>query len=127
MRRTLIETLTYPRLVMLAEMDADNCPMHLFYVSGRPACRDCEKGTDCQWLLENDQFQFLAEQPLDKLHQAVRFCIDYIERKSSSEKHNTRRCVCDSCSWLRQAVQIDRDYRNKLAWNTAREASGLVI
>ena len=114
MRRTLIETLTYPRLVMHAEMDADNCPMHLFYVSSYPDCRACGKDTECRWLLEYDQFQFLAEQPVDKLHEAVHFCIDYIEKKVSSEQHNIRRCVCDSCSWLRQAAEIDREYRNEL-------------
>lgn len=110
MRRHLIEALTFPRLVMLEQMDSGSCPLYLYYDPSYPACMICRKARECRWLRENDTFHLLAHQPLEHLHQAVRFCIDYMNAKTSADGHNARRCACESCSWLRNAVRLDRRF-----------------
>lgn len=108
MRRAIIESLTYPRMMMLSQMDSEDCPMHLYFDPTVPTCRICEQSQECRWLNSHDEFAVLAEQPIQHLYQAVLFCIDYVESQSSLNKHNFRRCPCESCVWLRDARYLTR-------------------
>ena len=114
MRRAIIECLTYPRMMMLAQMDVENCPLHLYFDATHTACRCCEKSQACRWLSSHDEFHQLADQPVQYLYQAVLFCIEYVESKASLIRHNIRRCPCESCVWLRDAKYLARQIRHEL-------------
>ena len=114
MRRTIIESLTYPRMVMLSQMDAENCPLHLYFDPAYPICRSCEHSGECQWLTDHDEFQALTEKPIQYLYEAMLFSIDYVESHSSLDRHNIRRCACESCTWLRDAKYLTHQIRQEL-------------
>ena len=113
MRRRIIEALTYPRMLLSSLMDVSECPMNLYFESTHGACQACEQGTECQWLNHNDEFSVLAQQPMDALFQTFEYSIDYVDAYITRENHRPRRCVCDTCLWLREARQLVREYSNQ--------------
>jgi len=110
MRRRIIETLTYPRILMMSRMDFSDCPMNRYYNVDSPRCEHCEQGQECRWLNTNDEFSGLAEQPLEVLFEVFQFSIDYVDSHVSRQNHNLRRCVCESCIWVRDARHLARQY-----------------
>ena len=111
MRQRFIEALTYPRMLMTAHIDVDTCPMHGYFDKTLDTCLVCEKGTECLWLNNHDEFSVLARKPIESLFEAFTFSIDYIDAYVTREKHNPRRCACDTCHWLREARHLVREYR----------------
>ena len=112
MRRLIIEALTYPRIMLLANLEADDCPQNRYFNPGHPRCQLCHQGEECHWLNCNDEFSVLAKKPIDKLHDALLFSIDYVDAQCSDQGHNVRRCACESCEWIRHARQISNQYIN---------------
>ena len=109
MRRHIIEALTYPRILLLADLDGEGCPQNGYFNPVHKACQHCEKGEECYWLNCNDEFSVLAQKPLATLFESLLFCIDYVDAQSARASHNVRRCACESCYWVREA--------RRLAWN----------
>ena len=112
MRRRIIEALTYPRMMLLANLDAEECPQHLFFNAAHEGCQICEQGEECHWLNINDEFSVLAQKSMDSLYESLKFCIDYVFAQCTNASHNVRRCPCDSCHWVRAARQLESDYRH---------------
>ena len=110
MRQRIIETLTYPRILMSWLMDVSECPMNRYFDPTHRTCALCEQGTECQWLNHNDEFSVLAQQPMDALFQAFEYSVDYVDAYVTRESHSPLRCVCDTCLWLREARQLMREY-----------------
>lgn len=111
MRKRIIEALTYPRIMLLANLNAEECPQHLFFNPAHERCRFCEQGQECHWLNLNDEFSILARKPMDSLYGSLQFCIDYVNAQCSHEGHNVRRCACESCQWIRDARRLASEYR----------------
>lgn len=112
MRRQLIEALTYPRILLLANQDVEDCPQNRYFNPAHRACQRCEQGEECHWLNCNDEFSVLARKPMETLFESLLFCIDYVDAQCSRENHNTRRCVCESCAWVRMARRLAWAYRS---------------
>ncbi|GMR17184.1 MAG: hypothetical protein BMS9Abin32_246 [Gammaproteobacteria bacterium] len=115
MRRRIIESLTYPRILMIAQLDPGDCPLNRYFDAGHQRCRECEQGRECRWLSHNDEFSVLAEQPMERLFEAFSFSIDYVDAQVARQQHNFRRCVCDSCAWLRDARHLAREFKGHTA------------
>ena len=113
MRRRIIEALAYPRIMLLANLDGDECSEQLSFNPAGEGCRTCENGTECRWLNINDEFKVLAHAPMSSLYESLQFCIDYVDAQCTRQNHNARRCPCESCRWLRGARQLESDYRHK--------------
>jgi len=110
MRRKIIEALTYPRMLMMARMDLRDCPMHHYFNAAEEICRLCDQDKECRWLNSNDEFTVLAEQPMEVLFEAFSFSIDYVDAHVSRNGHNSRRCTCDTCLWVKDARHLARQY-----------------
>lgn len=115
MKQTIIECLTYPRMVMLSHMDAERCPLQLQFDPEFRRCLCCERGLECQWLTDHNEFQALTEKPVQHLYEAMLFCIQYIESLSILDGHNVSRCACEYCHWSRDARFIFRQLGEELA------------
>lgn len=126
LKRTIIEHLTYPRMVMLAQMDADGCPLRLRYDSSHPGCPSCHDSRLCEWLTDHNEFQALSEKSTQHLYEAMLFCIDYIESLANLESHNVSRCACAHCAWFRDAKFLSRQLRLQMRatadWASSHEA-----
>lgn len=111
MKRRVIEAITYPRMRLLATLDLENCPQCGIYNPVHPACRYCEQLEDCRWLTRNDEFSALTLRPMDELMEALVFCIDFVATECNLNDHNIGRCVCEACTWVRDARALLREYR----------------
>ena len=111
MRQNIIETLTYPRIMLLANLDNEECPQHLFYNHAHEGCQSCEQAEECHWLNVNDQISVLARKPMHALYESLMFCIDYVDAQCKYASHNARWCACESCEWVRIARRLASDYR----------------
>lgn len=110
MRRRIIEELTYPRILLLANLDVEECPQNQSFNPAHDACQRCEQREECRWLNCNDEFSVLAQKPMEALFESLLFCIDYVDAQNSRENHNVRRCACESCTWVREASWLAREY-----------------
>ena len=115
MRQKFIEAMTYPRILMAAHIDANDCPMHRYYNPEHGSCQACEQGIECHWLNQNDEFSALVNQPMEALVATFEFSVDYVDAYLSRENHSLRFCACDSCMWLRDARRLIKSYQNKQA------------
>ncbi|MCH8059752.1 MAG: hypothetical protein IIA11_04750 [Proteobacteria bacterium] len=110
MRRRIIEELTYPRMMLLANLAVEECPQNRYFNPARSACQNCEQGEECHWLNCNDDFSVLARMPMKALLESILFCIDYVDAESTRANHNVKRCACESCAWVRKARRLAREY-----------------
>jgi hypothetical protein len=113
MRRKIIEAMTYPRMLMMSRMDLRDCPMNRYFNAEEEICRSCNQDKECRWLNSNDEFSVLAEQPMEVLFEAFSFSIDYVDAHVGRTGHNSRRCTCDTCSWVKNARHLARQYKGK--------------
>jgi hypothetical protein len=119
MRRQIIEALTYPRILLLANLGDDECPQNRYFNPAHPSCQHCDQGEECHWLECNDEFSVLALKPMGALYESLLFSIDYVDTQCSRANHNVRRCACESCHWVRKARRLAREYRNRTPQTTA--------
>jgi hypothetical protein len=112
MRRLIIEALTYPRILLMSNMDVETCPQNGYFNPAHPSCQHCGQGEECYWLNCNDEFSVLATKPIDMLYESLLFSIDYVDAYCSRADHNVRRCACESCDWVRKARRIVWQYRD---------------
>jgi len=110
MRRRLIEALTYPRILLLANLDVEECPQNRYFKPAHKTCQRCEQETECHWLNCNDEFSILVRMPMETLLESLSFCIDYVDAQNTRAYHNVKRCACKSCSWVREARRLVREY-----------------
>jgi hypothetical protein len=122
MRRQIIEALTYPRILMLSNLDIEECPQNGYFNPAHPSCRYCGDGEECHWLNANDEFSVLATRPMPLLYESLIFSIEYVDAQSSGANHNVRRCACESCDWVRKARRLARDCEAS-AWEAEREST----
>ncbi len=111
MRQRIIEALTYPRMILLADLDGEHCQQHLFFNHAQQGCQICEQREGCQWLNINDEFSVLARKSMDSLFESLQFCIRYVDAHCAHSDHNVRRCACESCDWIRRARRLESDFR----------------
>lgn len=113
LKRRLIETLTFPRLMALKTMELEDCRHGGQFHSEDPGCRTCEYVHQCTWLESNEPFVALAQRPLPELITALRFSIEYVDSQSHRGNQPSRKCVCDTCRWLSNAHSLIRQAEGK--------------
>lgn len=111
MRRPIIEALTYPRMLVMSNMDVEECPQNSYFNPADASCRHCTQAEECHWLTCNDEFSVLATKPIELLFESLLFGIDYVDDYCSRASHNVRRCACESCHWVRTARRLAWEYR----------------
>lgn len=112
MRRRILEELTYPRIMMLANLDVEECNQNQYFNPAHEACRRCEQGEECRWLNRNDEFSVLVQMPMEVLLESIFFCIDYVGAQNARANHSVKRCACESCDWVRRARRLAWEYRD---------------
>lgn len=124
MRRKLIEALTYPRLFVLEKIDLDDCPEDGIFNSSCDRCRSCGLRQECHWLSCLNNFTDLASKPTHTIHASLLYSINLIEAHNEQTKHNSKACACESCTWIRDARQLTREFSRQFVWviNTEQRA-----
>jgi hypothetical protein len=113
MRRKILDVLVYPRQVAMANVDLSACPHSGFFEALDARCQECSKNYECDWLNSTDEFNELAEKPMEFLYRALAFGIDYVDARTAQQDHDPEICECESCQWVRDARNIVRQYGGK--------------
>ncbi len=87
--------------------------MNRYFNADAEVCQLCDQDKECLWLNSNDEFSVLAEQPMEVLFAALSFSIDYVDAHVSRQRHNYRRCTCETCTWVKDARFLARQYKGK--------------
>jgi hypothetical protein len=110
MRRSILETLAYPRRIAKANVDLSTCPHSGLFKALDTRCRQCGQNYECDWLNSTDRFNDLAGKPLEFLYRALTFGIDYVDATEELADHGEGTCECNSCEWVRHARALAREY-----------------
>ncbi len=106
MRRVLIEALEYPRELVRNNLELDECPHAGLYDNEDGNCIACPQQSECEWLYNNEGFAALEKKPIAKILTALEIAADYVAAQVTYWEHDSRRCGCTSCSWLRDALHL---------------------
>lgn len=106
MRRRILEILVYPRRVAKANVDLSTCPNSGIFNVIDARCSECAKSYECDWLNSTDEFNDLGRKPMEFLHRALAFGIDYVDAHNTSVGHDGAGCDCESCEWVRDARHL---------------------
>ena len=111
MRRKLLEALTYPRLLILENIDSQDCPHDGLFDSSCDRCRNCELRQECHWLSCLNNFSEFASKPTYTMNASLLYCINLIEARIARMQHDSKACDCESCTWTRDAQQLTREFQ----------------
>jgi len=111
MRRKLLEALTYPRLLVLEEIELNGCPHDNLFDCSSDRCHNCGLRQECHWLSCLDKFTDFASKPTHTMHASLLYSINLIEERSERMQHDPESCRCESCTWARDAQQLSRDFQ----------------
>jgi hypothetical protein len=106
MRQALIQALTYPRELVRNNLELDECPHAGLYDDEDGRCIACPQQSECEWLYHNEAFAALEKRPIADIRAAVEIAADYVTAQVAYWEHDSRRCRCTSCSWLRNALRL---------------------
>jgi len=106
----LIKALEFPRYMVRAELDLENCPHDGVFTAHDPNCQDCLDGEDCHWLYKTDETVPLEQQSLDELISSLGFALESISGLLDQDEHD-RHCHCQTCLWCREADALYGEVR----------------
>ncbi len=107
LREQILDMLAFPRLLVRARIDLENCSHAGNFAPGDPVCANCADRLECGWLYQNDAFSGLGEKHIDDLVEALDFAVDFVDASSFRSGHPPKTdCPCDVCVWLEKARQL---------------------
>ncbi len=109
-KRRILESLAYPRQFAMADVDLSACPHSGLFTAIDSRCQQCTRNYECDWLNSTDEFNDLAAQPLDFLHRALTFGIDYVDSRNVPTNLHAKDCDCENCEWLEDARDLAHEY-----------------
>lgn len=112
MRRKLLEALTYPRLRVLESIDLEDCPHDGSFQSPCDRCHDCDLKQECHWLSCLNDFAAFATKPTYTIHASLVYSLKLVEANNEHLQHDLASCACESCSWIRDAHQLTREFQS---------------
>jgi len=112
MRLRIIEALSYPRTLLAAVMDSEDCPQNRYFNPAHESCRWCRQGEECRWLNRHDEFSSMSQKSTKTLIDSLMFCIDYVDAQCFHANHFESTCACESCTWVKGARTLVLEYQN---------------
>jgi hypothetical protein len=122
MRRELIEALTYPRLLILKIIDAQDCEHDSLFEATSARCHQCALGRECHWVSCLNDFKDLRNKPAHTLNASLRYSVRLVESLHSELRHDATTCTCEACSWIRDSQRLIETFESSLAPNPHRPA-----
>lgn len=106
LRAQTLAALDYPRRLMQGSIELDQCTHAGHYARRDLACRTCQHGLECEWLSGHDELVDLGHKPLEALADALEVCFSFVDARVTLDGHDSARCRCEACSWLRDAERL---------------------
>ena len=66
-------------------------------------------------------FSDFASKPTYTIHASLLYSLSLIEARIEELQHNSRACICESCSWARDARRLNQEFETNRQYsqNTA--------
>lgn len=122
MRRQLIEALTYPRLLILNIIDAQDCEHDSLFDATSARCHHCSLGRECHWASCLNDFEDLRSKPAHTLNASLRYSVQLVESMRDELRHDAMTCACEACTWIRSSLRLIETFESGLAPNPHRPA-----
>lgn len=106
MRQAFIDALSYPRELVRDNLELEECPHTGLYDNEDGKCIACPQQSECEWLYNNEAFAALEKKPIAEILAALEIASDYVTAQVAYWEHDSRRCGCTSCSWLRNTLRL---------------------
>lgn len=106
MRDRIIAMLAFPATLIQADVTSDECRHQGNFCLSDPDCKDCGSADECAWLCDHDSASLLERRSTPALVAALEYCMEYVGVRVALWGHTPEDCVCESCSWLRNAEQL---------------------
>ena len=120
MRRELIEALTYPRLLILRMIDAQNCAHDSVFQATSARCHHCSLSRECHWASYLNDFEDLRHKPVHTLNASLRYSVRLVEALHNELLHDATSCTCEACSWIRDSQRLIESFESNLPPNPHR-------
>jgi hypothetical protein len=106
----LIETLQFPRYMVRAGLDLEDCPHEGTFLADDLRCQECLNAEDCDWLFQIDETVSLEERPLEQLVRALGYALESVSSLLDPDQHGVD-CRCQTCNWRHQAGSLYGEVR----------------
>ncbi len=105
-RDRIITALDFPRLLMEQEIKQRNCSQHYRFDEQVEGCSECLYILECQGYAEQLAAPALQQASYSKLASMLRFGLEYVSCQLVRQDHETARCDCDLCGWIRSVTPL---------------------
>ncbi len=105
----IIQALAYPRALVRANLELENCFHGGNYAAEDGTCQTCDYGPECQWLYSNDEFVALKQKSAEQLVDSLGFALECVNAQVTQWRHNQLTCQCEACAWLRSTQALYDD------------------
>ena len=122
MRRELIEALTYPRLLILKIIDAQDCVHDSLFEATSARCRHCSMARESLWATCLNDFEDHRNKPAHTLNASLRYSVRLVEALHGESRHDATTCTCEACRWIRDSQRLIETFESHLAPNPHRPA-----
>ena len=107
-RAALLRLLSRAEHVMSAELAGHRCRHNHTFEARDPACTRCTYETECRFVAESAN----PERSLNELLEALELAATQLEGLPRRDTHDSARCGCATCAWLREAWPLTRRARS---------------
>ncbi len=121
MRRQLIESLTFPRLLVLKIIQEQDCPHDSLFESVSERCFQCDINKECHWVTCLNDFADFGDKPTYTINASLRYGIRLVESLHEELHHDQSLCTCEVCKWIGDARRLTEEFELALAPNPYRE------
>lgn len=113
MRQQLIEALTYPRVLIRQLIDEGNYQHQNFFEATGQRCHACD-GEACGWDKCLGDFRGFEDKSIEELSESLREGIRLVEGTISELRHDETKCMCETCTWIRNAEHLREECEHHL-------------
>lgn len=114
MRRQIIETLSYPLILVRQLVDGGNCSHTSLYAATGERCHACDGSGDCAWDKCLADFSHRDDKSTQELTESLREGIKLVEALHRNLRHDETTCTCETCCWIRNAEHLAEESEHHL-------------
>jgi hypothetical protein len=111
LQQSIIDALSYARTVLRSYIELESCPHDGLYNGRDGTCLACPQRLQCEWLYSNEAFAALDKKPFAEILAALEDGFDYLDVQIRLLGHDSRRCKCSTCAWLRNTQRLAAEAR----------------
>ena len=97
-----------------------DCPHNSLFEVTSERCQQCALNKECHWVRCLNDFADFEGKPAYTINASVRYGIQLVQSLNDGPEHQPEICTCDSCTWVRDALELTETFEQHLAPNVYR-------